>query len=256
MTQPRGPFTAAEREFIVSAIAKNHGLTRAEAELIFERDRPAKRNPLLEQQWVHNLHHLCDALREGRARPGGLFASAFWIRLYGVITELLGRFRKTADAEPRSDKSSLVYRYFAASKEVFDACEAVKDSLSDDELVCLALLRQTYAHIYQDGFEYQIERGNPAKNQRATIRRKQMVKTVGRHVHVDAAHETLDRVYRRYGFDDQRVAVNFAHKVGAAVNRLDRAMTRLEGVRREDAELANQPSQPAGAPRPRRAPGR
>jgi hypothetical protein len=90
VTQPQGPFTAAEREFIVSAIAKNHGLTRAEAELIFERDRPAKRNPLLEQQWVHNLHHLCDALREGRARPVGLFASAFWIRLYGVITELLG----------------------------------------------------------------------------------------------------------------------------------------------------------------------
>lgn len=110
--------------------------------------------------------------------------------------------------------------------------------MSDDELVCLAILRQTHAHVYQDSFEYQIERGNPAKNQPAKIRTKQMVRTVGRHVHVDEAHETLDRVYQKYGSDDQRVAVNFAHKVGAAVAALDAAMTRLEAVRREDNEVS------------------
>src|SRR5438552_9665898 len=87
-------FTAEEQEEIISSTMTNLGLRRDDAETLLERDRPTKRNPLLEAQWVHNLHHVCEALRTGTAKPTGLFETAFWIRLYGVLNELRNHFRK------------------------------------------------------------------------------------------------------------------------------------------------------------------
>jgi hypothetical protein len=246
-------FTDAEHEAIVSSAMRNQGLRRDQAEKLVESvcARPSKRNPLLERQWVRTLVQACDDLREDRAHPNGLYATTFWIRLYGAITDLLARFEKYAKSHREMLAQGVDHPWLAAASLVFDACIAIRDSLSDDELVFAAFARHVHAHVYQNGFEYSIERGNPDQRQRSTLRTKQMVRTLHRHVDVDEAHRIFDRVLAKYAHDEARIVVNFAHKVGPHVEYLGRAMEGFEREREKDrAETAARLSaagQPASA---------
>ena len=109
----------------------------------------------------------------------------------------------------------------------------------DKELIYATFIRHTHAHVYQDSFEYEVERGNPVHNQAAAVRTKQMVPPVRCHVDVDEAHRIVDAILQKYGNDDTRVAVNFAHKIGPHADRLDGAMTALEKERDKDRLLSN-----------------
>jgi hypothetical protein len=60
----------------------------------------------------------------------------------------------------RALDASQHFPYFAACSAVFDACTDVVGSLTDDELVFAAFVRHVNAHVFQDGFEYQLE-GEP-----------------------------------------------------------------------------------------------
>jgi hypothetical protein len=234
----RDNFTPEEAEFIIAATMKNKGLKRADAERLMDRDRPAKRNPLLDSQWVHNFSAICGALREGRAEPAGLFVSVFWIRLYGVLVDLRNRYRKSAEAHRYALERGGSNAFNAASAEVFDACVAIYQALSDDELIYATFVRHTEAHVYQESFEYEVERGNPAQNQPAAIRTKQLIAPLRRHVDVDEAHRVVDVVLQRVGYDETRVTVNIAHKIGTQVERLDRAMTALDVERKNDQSVS------------------
>jgi len=240
----RDNFTPAEAEFIITATMKNKGLKRADAERLLDRDRPAKRNPLLDSQWVHNLFAICDALREGRAEPMGLFVSVFWVRLYGALVDLRNRYRRSAEAHKYALERGGSNAFNAASAEVFEACDAIYQALSDDELIYATFIRHTAAHVYQDSFEYEVERGNPAQNQPAAIRTKQLVAPLRRHVDVDEAHRIVDEILTKAGGDEGRVTVNIAHRIGAQIERLDRAMTALdvERARDRDSSAARRPS--------------
>ena len=48
--------------------------------------------------FISSATGICDAMREGRAEPIGLFVSVFWIRLYGVLVDLRNHYRKLAEA--------------------------------------------------------------------------------------------------------------------------------------------------------------
>lgn len=255
-------FTEAEREEIILSAMKNRGLRRDAAEKLIDSigARTSKRNPLLERQWVRTLVVVTDDLREDRAHPIGLFATVFWVRLYGVITELRSRFQTAAGMQYDLLATGRSHPWLAAAASVFEACTAIRDSLSDDELVFAAFSRHVHAHVYQEGFEYSIERGNPAKNQPPTLRTKQMVRTVRRHLDVDQVHEIVDHVSAKYAHDPARIVVNFAHIVGSHVERLGEAMNALEVERERDraetvARAAANASQPAVAADPA-TPGR
>jgi uncharacterized protein (DUF1697 family) len=239
----RDNFTPKETEDIITAAMSNLGLKRADAEKLLNHDRPLKRNQLLDCQWVQNLHSICEALREGRANPAGLFATVFWIRLYGVLVDLRSRYRKIAEAHQYSLELGKTNPHVAASAEVFHACTAIHESLSDDELIYATFVRHTEAHVYQDSFEYEVERGNPVKKQPAAVRTKQMISVIRRHVDVDEAHRIVDAIQRKANYDDVRIAVNFAHRVGPYVERLDRAMKDL-AVQREVDRAASTARRP------------
>lgn len=230
----RDNFTPWEAEDLIRSAMKKLGLKRADAKQLLNRDRPSKRNPLLAAQWVHNLHTICEAMREGRATPIGLFASVFWLRLYGVLIDLRNRFRKLAEFHQYMIDRGKDDPFVAASAAVFKACDAVYGALSDDELIYATFVRHVEAHVYQDSFEYEVERGNPAHNQPSAIRRKQMIPAVRRHVDVDEAHRIVDAISQKSGHDDSRIAVNFAHKVGPHVEQLELAMKALEVERQKD----------------------
>jgi hypothetical protein len=61
-----------------------------------------------------------------------------------------------------------------------------------------------------------------------------MVAPARRHIDIDEAPTIVDNVSAKYGHDDKRIAINFAHKVGAAVERLGRAMDALQIERDKD----------------------
>lgn len=240
----RDNFTPQEAEAIITGAMRNLGLKRADAEKLLDHDRPLKRNQLLEGQWVRNLHSICEALREGKAKPAGLFASVFWIRLYGALVDLRRRYRKIAEAHQYLLEAGKDNPFTAAGAEIFHACSAIYASLSDDELIYATFVRHTHAHVYQDSFEYEVERGNLEKNQPAAVRTKQMIPAIRRHVDVDEAHRIVDKIQKKASHDDVRIAVNFAHKVGPSVERLNRAMTELATQRAADrtASTARRPA--------------
>jgi hypothetical protein len=231
----RDNFTEGEQEAIITSAMKRTALTRKQVEQFLEsRERPSKRNPMLERQWVRNLHAVCEALRGGEADPDGLFAQAFWIGLYGVLVELRQRFRNAPETKEQLQKLGKSHPFITASAAVFEACEAIRAALSDEEIVFVTYMRQIHAHIYQDGFEYAIERGNPQQNQPGAIRDKQMIPILRRHVAVDDAHRILDEISSKNGDDVIRVVTNFAHKVGPFVEQLEAAMVALEAGREQD----------------------
>ncbi len=55
----------------------------------------------------------------------------------------------------------------------------------------------------------------------------------GKRIEVDEVHRIADEIWRQYDFDDSRVAVNFAHKVGPAAERLHRRMEAAKLILRE-----------------------
>lgn len=239
----RDNFTPREAELIISSAMKNKGLKRKDAERFLERDRSSKRNPLMDSQWVRNLHRVCEAMRVGKGEPIGLFVSVFWIRLYGVLVDLRKRYRSDADYHAYAVEQGKSNAFSAASAAVFEAAQAVHSSLTDDELVYATFLRHVEAHVYQDSFEYEVERGNPAKGQPAALRTKQLISPLRRHVDVDEAHRIVDAISKKAGHDGTRVAVNFAHKVGPHVERLADAMKALDVERAKDqaASTARRP---------------
>jgi hypothetical protein len=239
----RDNFTPDETESIIANTMRTLGLKRADAERLLNQDRASKRNQLLDSQWVRHLHSICEALREGRATPKGLFATVFWLRLHGALVDLRNHYRKMAEVHQIILENGRDHAFAAASAEVFHACTAIRESLTDDELVYTTFVRHTEAHVYQDSFEYEVERGNPAQNKPAALRTKQMIPSVRKHVDIDRAHEIVDAIQRKANYSDARIAVNFAHKVGPHVERLARAMNALD-VERENDRIASNAHRP------------
>jgi hypothetical protein len=228
-------FSPAETERIIQAVMSHRGVTRQVAERAVQSlaDRSAKRNPFLEAQWVVTFHAVCRALVEERARPAGLFASVFWIRLYGVLTDLWKRSQNVAELNEVFEAGGRAEPLFQAMTDVYVACTRIRDALSDEELVFTAFLRHVHAHVYQSGFEYSIEPGKPFGN----LRTKQMVRTTARHVDIDEAHAIIDRMMLAYDNDDDAIAVAFAKKVWPATQALKQAMELVDQARSRDLTL-------------------
>ena len=230
--KPPGPFSDQEREDILHAMMRHNAISRNDAEKLYDGNPQGRRNPLLERQWVQHLVYSCRQLCE--RKNDGFCESIFFIKLYGAVTELLERFSRSASAHPNAPAQSLVYRFFAGNREVFEACRALRESLSEDERVCLTMLRHIQAHVYQHGFELQVRRGDAKKNRLGGVKADTMVPLVGRHVDVEEAHRILDEMCRLHGPEGEQLGIFFATKVAPGVLRLWKAMEALAKLRLED----------------------
>jgi len=228
-------FTPGERALILESMMRKHNLTREGAEKLLDEglDRRSKRNPLLERQWVRLLHNMVKAIVAGTADPAGLFYSVFWIRLYGCLTEIEAKFSNCGGPVDDVPTISKFRPWLVALSEVHAACLAIRESLSQDERLFVAFSRHVNAHVYQDGFEYGINPGNPEKRrQRATVRTKQQEGLIGgRQLDVDRVHEIVDGIHAEHGNDEGRLATHFAKRVHPGVERLERALATVDAER-------------------------
>jgi hypothetical protein len=233
----KSPFTPSQRDEIIAAISAHRGVTKADAERLVSKfeQRRSKRNPILEKNWVKTLNAVTGTWTSGRPKPAGPFVSIFWIRLYGAITDLRTRFQPTADLHASLVAEGRSHPFVAAGAAVHEACAAIRDQLSDDELVFAAFQRQVHAHVYQDGFEYSIEDGNLAQRQLPRLRTNQMVRTIRRHVGIDEAHAIVDRICAKNANDDLAVATAFAKRLAEPIERLSSALLTLEAQRHQDS---------------------
>jgi hypothetical protein len=226
-------FSAEERERIISAAMRHNRLSRNDAELMFESigQRRAKRNPILEEQWASLLHRMCVALRNGKADPPGIFESVFWIRLYGALTEIPRRFAFFREWADETASTSRDHPWITSGAAVFAACEALRSSLSEEELVFVAFLRHVQAHVYQEGFEFAIE--PPGPRGRGAVRTGTTVPTAGSRFEVDEVHAIVDRIHAALGGEESRIAETFGEKVGPAARDLHRALAEHHAIRKE-----------------------
>lgn len=208
----------------LAGIMRKHGLSRADAEKLFDSNDQSRRNGPLERQWVRNLDIACRAICANEDEA--LTASTFWIGLYGALAEIMERFRKSVDDPNEGEPTSLAFRFFAAQRGVFEACQAVRDSLTEDDLVCLTMLRHIHTHVYQRGFEYRLKTSN-RKDQPATVQTTQTIGLIGRSIDVDEAHAVLDRMCTEHDEQGGGLVRYFAQKVQPAVQQLQEAMIAL-----------------------------
>ncbi|MGH6690181.1 MAG: hypothetical protein ACREF4_05825 [Gammaproteobacteria bacterium] len=134
-----------------------------------------------------------------------------------MITDLRAHLQKASELHEMLAGNGKVLPLLISGAEVFSACTAIRDCLSDEELVFTAFLRHTHAHVHQDGFEYSVERGNPAV---PALRTKTFVRTMGKHSSIEEVHAIVDRFMADHGNDDSAVALIFAKKLWPGISRL------------------------------------
>ncbi len=207
-------------ERMIAAVMAHTGLSRDDAAgIVANSGKAAGRHTALKLQWVENLLLVTRAISTKKAKPFGVFASVFWIRLYGVLTELRSDFtmwKLPREDEPKPSRGLLAL--LASEKRVNEACAAVHAALTEQELMFVALARHTEAHVTQKGFTYGLEKGSG--KQRAAVRTKTMVEVLGQHRPVDDIMASGQALLAAHDDDQDALTRAIAGKVANPLNDL------------------------------------
>jgi hypothetical protein len=205
-------------EALVLAVMANTGLSREDADaLVANAGRASDRHFSLQVLWVDMLDDVTRAIVAGRAEPFGIFACAFWIRLFGAITELRDAFTKTAQiTDELTARGDTVAPVLASEKRIHTACEALRDALTEQELMFVALARHTSAHVTQKGFAYGFV---PASGkQRASVRTTTKIPIVGEGQRsVDDVMASCAELVAAHGGDEDALTRAIASKMAKPV---------------------------------------
>lgn len=222
MSAINGPPSTADAgdERIIDAVVSNTGLSREEAAAVVANSKKsAGRHFALKLQWVENLGAVTRAIVNDRAEPFGVIASVFWIRLYGVLTELRDDFKTwTLVRDDKPAPSPGLATMLASEKRVHEACAAVYASLDERELMFVALTRHTEAHVTQKGFAYGLERGSG--KQRPAVRTKTRLEVLKEHRSVDEVMATCEALLAEHDGDQEALTKVIATKVAPHINDL------------------------------------
>lgn len=173
-------------------------------------------------RWVQSLKRASDILMSS---PTPEAATVFWLRLHGVIGEMLSLHKPTepvmpeidpskieAEAEPYDDQSE----YFSElSARVHDACVNLRDAFTEDERLVIQWKRDDESHVELTAYEPREENGKINWMRRTTV--------IGP-VHHDRIHDAV-RVARN-GRDDTEVAAEFAARAAIRIDKMIAALER------------------------------
>jgi hypothetical protein len=155
-------------------------------------------------QWVQELNRTAgDLSRRGEA-AGVDVMSTFWIKLYGVLDEIGGSYaffvKYCEDIGAGASKMAI------DARTMRDAIVAVRDSMSEDELIWLSYRRDVECHVWQDSYELN-KRGDKLKERRGFSLLGDKV------LHVDDFDQRASAFIRKHNVDEKAIAVHFAKLV-------------------------------------------
>jgi hypothetical protein len=104
-------------------------------------------------QWAEELVALVDLLaaREPGEAPW-LVVRMFWIRLHGIVTELVEAHSATSEMAATMTEHELARSLVRFSVRIFNAAKAVLAIMEESEVVVVDYLRQRAVHLRQKGY--------------------------------------------------------------------------------------------------------
>lgn len=145
-------------------------------------------------------------------------ASVFWIRLYGVLDEMLGSY-KLFDGIATAQAQGLARR----ACEVRDAILALKAEFTEDELIYIQYRRDVEGHVWQDAYELTGHVNQPKLNED----RKHPLLGNRRITHVDF-DKRVRALLRTYRINELAIAVAFAHRTLTKIEAVAVALVNLD----------------------------
>ena len=168
--------------------------------------------------WIHQLRELTDALSaHGLDLPWPAFDS-FWLRLHGVLTEVFKRHRRVKAPES--------HPHHPWHQPVLDAMDALRNELSDKEVIFAYWCRQRAAHVYLDGLGLNLKGDD-------NVRRSRPLDLLGRDLSIeeldDAIAETLAQTET-----PATIAVRLAKRIQPTARELADAYSTWENLTDEE----------------------
>jgi len=168
-----------------------------------------------ELQWVQDLDDVTeDLLRRGRDSP---WVGWFWVRLYGLLAEILTGYKGLIDTLvlPRGDSQLLTRPEVRILLTIRNACQAIRDALTDDEVVLLDYERHCQCHVHQDGYRLRVK----GKNKDQLVEDRHFA-LLGKTLPVADVDAILNRQLQAYHADDKALAVAFAQRLAPRIHAL------------------------------------
>jgi hypothetical protein len=156
---------------------------------------------LLQDQWVETLVR---AIKKLTTSPSveWPWVTAFWIRLNGVIEEMHALSQVLADSTKKYKEGTMGWH----AREIREAIDAIRATLTDDEKIFVNYCRQVEAHVFQDAFRLQGKMGD------ARLKDTHRIKALNQEFDREELWRRVGVVTKRYE-DGHKAARAFAEKV-------------------------------------------
>ncbi len=158
--------------------------------------------------WTQDLLNAATRLP---AQPTAELACVFWLRLFGVLTELTRHYRE-------ADK---LFGPIPAHDRVLAALAELLALFDEDERIYIHYRRDTEGHIWQDSYQLSGHVDKPK------LVEDRFYFLLGRNVSHDDAHKSTQTVLRRYPVNELAIAVDFARRARPRILALVEALRPL-----------------------------
>ena len=169
--------------------------------------------------WADEFVALSDLLAACEpGRPPWPAVRLFWVRLHGVVTELIENHRSTVDLAKGMTRREIAGSLIRFSVAIFDAATAALAVLEEPEVVVADYLRQRAVHLRQDSYVVRAKKGG--------VRDTRRIEHLGKDFTIEEVDRMRDEILRLHG-SEARFACHLAVKVRPAAVALLEALRAL-----------------------------
>ena len=173
--------------------------------------------------WIEELADVVTRVDDGRRQPSWLEVRLFWIRLHGVVSELVDAERPIAELARTLPPERLRTNLMQFSLAMFEAAERIAGLLDAEELVTVDYLRQRAAHLHQRGYALQ--------QAKTGLKETRTFKHLGETLTIEQLDEMIPRTIATSG-GEEAFAVTVARRIKDEVFRLRDVVQALHALPR------------------------
>ncbi len=169
-----------------------------------------------ERQWIRDAHFYTRKVAADGPAATPETRAVFWIRLVGLLKEVRqhleeqqATFAEMMQGDPIAE-AQLRLRYADPPRRILEAIAAVRATLNEDELLYAAYRRDVECHPWQDFYRLRVASGK-LKDERTVF---------GHSWKIEELDTALGRTLRSYGIDEAVIAVDFARRLSAPMERV------------------------------------
>ena len=159
----------------------------------------ASTRPIQALQWVRNLNFVVGDIRNNSTSTGW-----FWVRLYGVLAELIPNYKRLRDLFQTISPDSP--QYLPALQKVCRALDSVRAKYTKEELLFIEYMRHCQAHVFQNSYYRTVANGKPKFNKGGGILGDEQLPRI-------ELRKAINEILLSYRADEDAAAVALAGRI-------------------------------------------